>query len=146
MNYLRESDSVIEIANNYANLPDMYGKVYIGRGCGSIVVRYAIDKELSYISKYEYLKLFYSKQVREYAGDYYQKSVKIPIHLCGKQIFVIASICEQLDFDECKFTIGRRTMDHEEIDLDYTRNIVKVRGCLMMQELYNELDDIPEIG
>ena len=52
------------------------------------------------IMKYEYLKLFYSKQVRQYAGDYYQKSVKIPIHLCEKQIFVIASISEQLDFDE----------------------------------------------
>ena len=92
---------VVEITNNNENtLPDMYGKVYIGRGSRSIVVRYAIDKELSYISKYEYLKLFYSKQVRQYAGDYYQKSVKIPIHLCEKQIFVIASISEQLDFDE----------------------------------------------
>ena len=101
MNFLRGRNSVIEIANNNENtLPDMYGKVYIGRGSRSIVVRYAIDKELSYIIKYEYLKLFYSKQVRQYAGDYYQKSVKIPIHLCGKQIFVIASISEQLDFDE----------------------------------------------
>ena len=106
----------------------------------ALIALFDFNKPASSISKKVYLKSYYNNQA-SYAGDNYEREVKLMIKLCGNIVEINANVVDFLDGQ--KIIIGNGDINRSEIHIDHNMRAIRVARNFFLHDIYYTEDQIP---